>query len=167
MSGHHRAGRSVKRQILLNAMQRAMTGAAKLPTEDVERTTRGMLLALQEFAAGRYCREHWASMADATNVALELSALGICSDEASRQLLDDAQQVLGDVAQRAQQRGTWTLHARELEQLREALERHGIQLGFCSYSEYERAVEAVRHKHAQYAAGNAPKGAIVITGALA
>lgn len=159
--------RRAARQVYANAVEIAIAGASKLPTEDVERTTRGMLLALQEFAAGRYCREHWACMADATNVALELCALGICSDEASRQLLDDAQQVLGDVAVRAQQRGTWTLHARELEQLREALERHGIQLGFASYSEYERAVEAVRRKHAQYAAGNAPKGAIVITGALA
>ena len=159
--------RAQTRPVYANAIERAITGAAKLPTEDVQRTTRGMLVALQEFAAGRYCREHWASMADATNVALELCTLGICSDEASRQLLDDAQQVLGDVAVRAQQRGTWTLHARELEQLREALQRHGIQLGFCSLSEYERAVEAVRRKHAQYAAGNAPKDAIVITGALA
>lgn len=167
MSGHLRTGRSVKRQIILNTMQRAMAGAAKLPAEDVARVRAGMLAALERFSTGDHCREHWASMADASNVAEELSRLGICSDEPSRALIEDAQRTLGEVAVRAQQRGSWTLYAPELVLLREALERHAIQLAQCSLSEYERAVDAVRRKHAQYAAGNAPSGAIVATGELA
>lgn len=162
-----RARQRQPRPVYLNALQRAMAGAARIPAEDVARVEQGMRDGLAHFAAGEHCATHWRSMADACNVAEALSALGICSDEPSRALIDDAQRVLAEVAERAQQRGTWTLYAAELALLGEALERHGIQLAHCSLSEYERAVEAVRRCHAQYAAGNAPPGARVVSGDLA
>lgn len=163
---HNRCHRKPQAAIALNAMQRAMSGVALLPRADVERVSAGMRASLQAFSQGQDCLFHWACLADATNVALELSDLGICSDAPSRELLDEAQSVLAAVAERAQQRHSWTLYAAELERLREAVERHAIQLAHCSFSEYETAVATVVRKHQQYAAGNAPKGARIISGAL-
>lgn len=155
------------RPVHLNAVHRAMTGAAALPRDAVTSACAGVRESLRRFSAGDYPREHWASMADALNVAEELAARRICSDAESRQLILAGQQVLADVMARHQAGGSWTLRGPEIATLSDALERHCIQLRFASYREYEDSIAAVRRKHAQYLAGNAPRDALVITGAIA
>jgi len=151
------------RPVHLNAVQRAVTDAAALPRAAVATACAGVRESLRRFSAADHPREHWASMADALNVAEELAAHGICSDADSCQLILAGQQVLADVMARHQAGASWTLRGPEIATLSDALERHCIQLQFASYREYEAAIAAVRRKHAQYLAGNAPKSAVVVT----
>ena len=149
-----------------NAWWRAITGAAKLPADDVARVKAGLARAFTEFGCGRECRDHWACMADAMNVAESLANAGICSDDGSRDRIHAAMTVLADVVSRHQAGGSWTLHADERQQLDDGLWLHGIQLEHCSFSEYERAIQDVRNRVSQARAGNAPKGFKVIQGEI-
>lgn len=149
-----------------NAWWRAITGASKLPADDVARVKAGLACAFQEFGCGREPYRHWCCMADAINVAESLADAGICSDVGSLDRIQHAMNVLGNVMRRHQAGGSWTLHADERQQLDDGLWLHGIQLEHCSFSEYERAIQDVRNRVSQARAGNAPKGFIVIQGEI-
>lgn len=150
----------------LNAIERAITGAALLPAAEVSSVKINLNLSLLTFGRGIACAQHWASMADALNVAESLAAGSICSDEASRQKIQAGQEALAAVAQRQQAGGSWTLYPAELAALDAALWLHGVQLDHASHTEYERALDHTRQRIAAARAGNAPRGAIVIEGAL-
>jgi hypothetical protein len=151
----------------LNAIERAITGAAKLPVAAVADVKTTLTLALTTFGRGVDCEHHWTSMADALNVAESLADQRICSDDTSRDCILAAQAALAAVAQRCQAGRGWTLYPTERNAIDTALWLHGVQLDNCSFREYENAVDATRNRIAAARAGNAPHGAIVIEGAIA
>lgn len=168
-SRRRRAGRAAKRQpgpIYANAFARAIEGARTIPPEKVESAKRCMLHAFTAFGQGMACADHLATMADALNVAEALTELNICSDEGSRERIAAAQRVLADVADRFAERASWTLYPTERQQLDDGLWTHGVQLGFCSISEYEAAVMRVQRRVAGALAGNAAAGTRVVHGAI-
>jgi len=151
----------------LNAIERAITGAALLPAAEVASVKTNMALSLLTFGRGIACPQHWVSMADALNMAESLAAGRICSDEASRAKIVAGQEALAAVMLRHNAGKSWTLYAAEHTALQDALWLHGVQLDHASHTEYEQALEHTRHRIAAARAGNAPRGAIVIEGALA
>lgn len=155
------------RPVHLNAVQRAIEGSGLLPAHEVARIKLSLTLALQAFGCGEQCAMHWMTMADALNVAEGLADVGICSDDASRERVAAGQAALAGVHTRHRERGSWTLYAAERQALDDALWLHGVQLGNCSFHEYERAVSATVERIRQARAGNAPRGAIVVEGAMA
>lgn len=155
------------RPVHSNALQVAITGAAKLPRADVVRQMAVARQALAEFSAGRHCPTHWRSLADTANMAESLALLGIGSGPNAQDVITQAQAVLAHVATRHAQRGSWTLYAAELDTLQWLLTLHHVQLGECTYTEFERAFADTRNRVAQARAGNPPAGAIVIEGEIA
>lgn len=98
--------------------------------------------ALERIRLGTFDRQDWAYLADAANVGEALANIGICSDAPSVALLQDMQQALKAIAERANG-GKWVARGPELVALKDGLDRHEIQLEFCSLHELRRAVAMV------------------------
>jgi len=148
------------------ATWRAFSGQAMIERAQVALVHGQVAAAITAFSQGHDCLHHWRLLADAFNVAESLAALRIGSDAESRERIARAQQVLAAVYQRWQLRASWTLHAAELNALREAEWLHHIQLQYATLSEFERACVNTAERLQQARAGNAPAGAIVLgTGA--
>jgi ethanolamine ammonia-lyase large subunit len=162
-----RARQRFDRRVLLNPVAVAIEGAALLPASDRIALQHIVANALAVFRTGKHCSEMWCVMADALNMAEGLARIGIASDAASAERITAAQRVLADVHLRHTTRGTWTLHAAELQALDDGLWVHRVQLDHCSLREYERAKSDTVERMRQARAGNAPRGAIVIEGAIA
>lgn len=153
------------RRIVANPVQLAMLGAAKLPQADRDTLRAIGEQALTGLRTGNGdLVGHWKSIADALNVAEQLSVLGICSDQASRDRIEAGHEALASVHARHHERNSWTLTAAELRSLDDGLWIHRVQLEHCSLSEYERAVTRVRHRTSQALAGNAAPGVQVLGG---
>ena len=99
--------------------------------------------ALERVRLGTFDRQDWAYLADAANVGEALTTIGICSDAPSVALLSAMQQSLKGIAERANG-GKWVARGPELVALKDGLDRHEIQLEFCSLHELRRAVEMVQ-----------------------
>lgn len=162
-----RAGRAAKRYIPkpvhLNAVERAITGAAKLDAGQVATLRTVLTQAFTAFGQGHDCAAHWRCMADALNVAEQLAELGICCDAGSRERIHEAQAVLSAVADRHATAGSWTLRSVERAALDNGLWMHGVQLEHCCYREYEHAVARSRRIAEQALAGNVAPGVRVVT----
>lgn len=151
----------------LNSVERAISGARKLPPSDVATVKDGMTRALLCFGRGEDCHQHWMHMADALNVAESLAIGGICSDEGSLTKILAGQAALAAVLSRQRAGGSWTLYGAERQALDDALWLHGVQLDHASFSEYEAAVNRTIHRIQQAKAGNAGRGVVVVDGARA
>jgi hypothetical protein len=149
-----------------NPVQAAMAGAALLDEADRINLRRILSQAVDNLRTTKDALDGWRSIADAMNVAEALAYIGICSDGVSRFIIAEAQGVLGAIQARHKERGSWTLYAVELQTLANAVERHMLQLEFCSMREYQQAAERVRNKVRQALAGNAGPGVQVIEGQL-
>lgn len=150
------------------ATWRAFQGQKMIDHVHVETVHNQVFDAITAFSQGRDCEANWRLIADAYNVAESLAELRIGSDPASRERIAAGQRVLADVWQRHALRRSWTLHAAELNTLREAEWLHHIQLQHATQSEFERACANTIERMRQARAGNAPAGAIVLgTGAPA
>jgi hypothetical protein len=132
------------RPVHLNSIQRAIENASKLDPADVAKAVAGVDEAFDRFRQAVDPVQAWRVMADALNMAETMSDLGICSDADSLQLILDGQAVLARAADQRAAIGTWALRAADMTTLREALDRHHLQLQFVSLSEYERAIELTR-----------------------
>jgi len=149
----------------LNSVLRAIEGAARLPADQVATISADLTTALDHFSAGQDCPRLWCAMADAINVAESLADLNICSDDSSRQRIADAHAALSAVHMRHTTRG-WTLYPAERNALADGLWLHSVQLQHASFREYEAAIADTTRRISQARAGNAPRGAIVLQGAL-
>lgn len=169
---NRRAKREVKRAyrpkpVHANAIERAITGAQLLPRSEVAALNAALDHALVTFGRGIDCLQQWRVMADAANVAEGLARVGIASDEESKARIWAGKNALGDVYERAQANGCWTLRAAEREAIDTCIFIHQAQLTHCSWREYESAVADVRNRVTQAQRGNAPVGARVLTGDIA
>lgn len=150
-----------------NAVQVAITGAHKLPPQDVARQMALARQALAEFTRAQHCPAHWRSLADVANLAESLALLGIGGGADAQRVIRQAQAALHGVATRHADGRSWTLYADELAALQWLLTLHHMQLGECTYTEFDRAFTATRNRIAQARAGNAPAGAVIVEGELA
>lgn len=157
---------------VLNALQQAIRSAARIRPDELAVMLTAMRSALDGFLrAGPDAGEHWRSLADTANVAEQLAQLGIGSGPEAEQVIHDAQVALAYAAQERQDRGTWALRADERDELRERLtwlvSVHTTQIAACSYGEFERAYQRTVDRVRQARAGNAPREAVVVEGAVA
>jgi hypothetical protein len=159
--------RRIPRPCLANAPLLAIELASKLSTDEQAQFKGIVTTAFDALRTGVHAAEQWPVMADALNVAEQLALIGICSDAASRDRIDAAQRVLAQQHQRHAARGSWTLYPAEITTLDDAAWLARVQIEHCSKGEFERAVNTARNKVRQARAGNAPRGALVIEGAIA
>ena len=134
-----RARTRFDRRVIVNPVAVAIEGAQRLRPEVRADIQRIVDQALARFRSGDDCHAQWRNMADALNTAEALARIGIASDDDSRDRINDAQQVLGDVFERQAQRGSWTLRGPELQALDDGLWVARIQLDHCSLREFEDA----------------------------
>lgn len=153
--------------VAANAVQVALSNVRTLARQDVAGQQLLLRTALDEFRRGRDCPHHWRSLADCANVAETLAALGIGAGEQAAQVINAAQRVLHDVAQRHATRRTWALRHDEADALAWLLRLHAVQLEHCDYGEFRRALDITHNRIAQARAGNAPAGAIIVEGEIA
>lgn len=138
-----------------NAHQLSIEAVTVLNDSEVEQAASAPEAALDAFHLGIEPAFQWAVMADALNVAEALCDRGICSDDESRNIVLRGQEALAQVY------GNWSPTPGETYDLEQAVARHRLQLTFCDYSEYRKAMADVTRKCAGAKAGNAPAGAIV------
>lgn len=132
-----------KKKVRLDTMRTAVNRCAALTVAE-----RAIVLdqtgpAFDCMRAGKAKRQDWAYLADAANVGEALCDLGICSDKESRRLMMAMQLALKAIAERVNARGIWTATGPELNAVREGLDRHEIQLTYCSLQELQQAIQAV------------------------
>lgn len=160
-----------RRLIATNPVVAAMRRAARLTAADVNQQTAMLHVALEGLLrVDRDAPVHWASLADAANVAETLEGMGLGAGAEARTVIEMAQEALAWWHQERQERGTWALRADERLEVADRLSAlcalHTIQLRHCSYGEFERAYQRTLERLRQARGGNAPKGAIVIEGQL-
>lgn len=146
----------------MNVVQRAIEGASKLSQAEQDAHIRTSRDAFDAFRRAENPEANWRALADAFNLAEHMSAQGLCSDEASKTSIRQAQSALGAVLHRFEHLGTWTLKAHEMLDMEEGLLRFRIQVRHCSQREFRTAIDRVREITSQALAGNAPKGVEVI-----
>lgn len=155
-----------RRYAATNAVQIAINGARRLSDADVGGHRLLLERALREFACGEQCPLHWSILADSANMAETLAGMGLGAGADAERVIDDAQRVLTAVYDRHAQRGTWTLYADEIDILGWLVRLYVVQLGACSYSEFESAYTATAERIRQAAAGNAAPGTRVVVGTV-
>jgi hypothetical protein len=149
------------RPVLANPVALSIELAGKLPLEDQALLKRIVRQAFDGLRTGTEPGPAWRQLADALNIGEQLAALGICSDDASRERIAAGQRALASVHGRHAQICSWTLRSAELLALDEAVWIHAIQLEHCSKGEFERAHTRAKNRLQQARAGNAPHGAII------
>lgn len=162
MSRRARTRQPHARHVYTNAHAIAMHRARALSAEDVAMHRTVITTAAREFAQGLHCETHWRSLADTANMAETLAAMNLGSGPDADRVIRTAQQALYDVAQRHQQRGTWTLYADEIDAIGWLVQLHLTQLAACSYGEFDTAYKRTNDRMAQALAGNGPVGALVM-----
>lgn len=150
------------RPVYVNAVQRAIESARKLPAADAASLKAIVSQAFDQLKLGIECKDNWRNIADALNIAEALSELGICSDPDSRGMISAGHHVLGVLVDRHNTRGSWAMRADEMQALDDALFLHRAQLDFCSLGEYERANRRVAERTRQALRGNAGPGVQVV-----
>ena len=160
-----RARRRAERPVYLNAPQIAMNRAQRLSDADAAGQRMLVETAPLEFCRGEHCARHWASLADAANMAETLAGMGLGSGPHADEVIDRGQQALADVHMRHAERGTWTLYPAEIDALHWLVALHcRTQLPATSYGEMETALDRTRNRIAQARAGNASPGTVVLSG---
>lgn len=128
--------------VKLNTMRAALARQCILTEDERLIVMREARPSLDRIRMGTFDRQDWAHLADAANVGEALCTIGICSDAPSVALIQAMQQALKAIAERANG-GKWVARGPELVALNDGLDRHEIQLEFCSLHELRRAVAMV------------------------
>ena len=159
------ARRRAERPVYLNTMQIAKSRAQRLSHEDIAAQGALVEAALREFLQGIDCARHWCSLADTANMSETLAGMGLGSGPHADAMIENGQQALAAVHQRQATRGTWTLYPAEIEALHWLVALYcRTQLPAISYGELDTALERTLNRIVQARAGNAARGAIVLSG---
>ena len=159
------ARKRAERPVYLNTMQIAKSRAQRLSDEDIAGQGALVETALREFLQGIDCPRHWCSLADTANMSETLAGMGLGSGPHADALIERGQQALAAVHQRQAARGTWTLYPAEIDALHWLVTLHcRTQLPATSYGELDTALERTLNRIVQARAGNAARGAIVLSG---
>ena len=154
-------------RINLHSMFAAISRAQKLSAEDVSQQVQIMRGALTDLQTSQQPARAWRSLADAANMAETLEGMGLGSGPQAQQVIQDAQAALAAVWERGNGRGSWAMRFNESDSISWLIALHAVQLGASSYGAFEDALRDTHNRVAQARAGNAPAGAIVITGDIA
>ena len=151
-----------RKALWANTMEVATQSQSRMKPTEIKLIHNSIDTALERFTKGDLPREHWQTLAEAMNVAEALMGLRICRGDDAEAIFNYAQGVLAGVAMRASRTGSWTLYAAELRALRDAVWLHKSQVLMCTLHEYTRAFNRAQAVMRGAAAGNAPKGAVVV-----
>lgn len=152
---------------LVDTVRHTINSVRVLSAEDVTRQVGLVHTALAELGRGHDTAMHWASLADAANMAETLASMGIGGGADAQRVIQQAQAALATIQGRLQHRSSRALYSSEIDSLQWLITLHHLQLQACSYGEFEAAYTTTRNRIAQARAGNAPLGAIVIQGEIA
>lgn len=148
--------------VYLNAVQRAIESSQKLPNLHVNSLKGIMAQALKSLHDGEGSHEDFRNLVDAFNIGEQLAELGICSNDECRVMLQNGQSSLLGIYERHKARNEWSLIAEDIWPLNEAIFIHGVQLGFVSLGEFQKAQKMVSEKSRQAVRGNKPVGVMVL-----
>lgn len=101
--------------------------------------TRASLDALR---TGQAVHQDWYNLSEAAGIALDLSRIGIFSDDGSIKLFLEMYQACGEIGKRFNAMGRLVAKGPELIALMEGLDHHELQLGYASADELIRACNA-------------------------
>lgn len=152
------------RAVHANAVGRAIEGAAIIDQTQANASRAGCSHALDKLKRGIDARFAWCVLADAMTMAEHMAGVGICSDDNSCAVINDAQAALTDVMARQTERNSWSMRASEISAIDEGLFIHATQLQHISLHEYERALSNAQRTATQALAGNAAAGVVMVDG---
>ena len=150
--------RRIARTPLVNTMAIAINQARCLSKEDVANQIGLVTLSLAQFDS----RQAWLNMADTVNMSEAFARARIGSGPQADEVVLLAQQALHAAHQRHAESGAWALEANESEALHWLLRLHALQLGACSFGEFQYAMKSVERRTSQALAGNGPRGVVVV-----
>ena len=128
------------RPVIFNNIAHTIESAQVLRRDSVAKVIACLKIARSDLLKGDM-EQGWRAVVDALNVAQQLAAIGICSDDDSRDAISRAHIALAKVYDRFTKTGSATLYAAEVTAIDAAIERHEIQLNYCSRREYDMAIE--------------------------
>jgi hypothetical protein len=131
----------------------------RLPAERRDRLMAPVRQAFDAARRGQLTKAGWRDLADCVNVGEQLARRGIASDRVPEFLA--GMELLANVIERAEARGTWTLYPTEITTLELVVDLHEIQLHHCSQGELMQSIEAVRRWVGEAQRGNRSPGARV------
>lgn len=142
-----------EKKVYLNTMRVAQALKSTLTRDERAQIIDEANLSLENLRTGRLTAHDWGTLGECANVGMALSSIGICSDEQSRGLLESMLVALKAVALRANERGVRVATGQELASITAGLERHIIQLDYCSAEELRDAVVMVQRLKSTARAG--------------
>lgn len=154
-TAHRNASRAKRIPLpLVNPIQFAMAGAAKLTKAQVTQLMAPNHAALHALQFGGFNADHWKNLADAFNIAEALAQppVNIANDHADK--FEDAHCVLYALSEQFRDMGTWTARAQQLQVVKDAMEIFEIQLEHVAQGEFERAVERLKRRMREAIRGN-------------
>lgn len=155
------------RSVSLNPMRVALNRVAVLTADERRTIMVPTKSALERLRVGACTLENWEHLANAANIGLELSYLGVCSDDDSVRILTNMLISLGNIAQRVNAGRTYTPTGPELVAISEGVGRHDIQLRYASGLDLQKAVISFEQSKAQARAGRLPSIGIMAAKAIA
>lgn len=151
------------RPVLANAAARAMNAVTRLTDDEIEQAQGPLVAAFAKLVNCVGNADDWAIVVDAMNVAEALAAERICSDEASRQTIIEAQRALARLHRQHQVLGSWVLWPEDHAALLAGVDLHRLQLSVCDYAEYRLAIDSVIRRMKGARAGNVAPGTTILT----
>lgn len=156
MNTLNRAKSRAKRKTypLINPIQYAMAGAARLTVAQVKTMMAPNVEAVHALQYGSFNYHHWRALADAFNIAEALARppVNIANDHADK--FDDAQSVLYALSEQYRDRQSWTPRSQQLQTIKDAMEIFEIQLEHVGQGEFEQTVDKLVRRMKQALAGN-------------
>lgn len=131
-----------EKPIRLNTMQCAIKHKAALSPHEVADIISKSRASLEALRSGSAVSQDWFNLSECAGIALDLSRIGICSDDNSIQIFLSMYQACGAIGTRHNQIGRLVAKGPELSALADGLDHHELQLGFCSADELMRACNA-------------------------
>lgn len=129
-------------RVVIPTLEAAKRRKAYLTTEEVAQIMSPTWTSFEALRKGEATDQDWAHLSEAGGIGVDLSTLGICSDQPSRTLLFKLYYACGAIADRANASGRIVATGPELNDIREGLDRHEIQLAYTSADDLMRAVES-------------------------
>jgi len=98
--------------------------------------------SLEALRMGQAVEQDWFHLCEAAGIALDLSRIGIFSDDASIKLFLEMYQACGEIGKRFNAMGRLVAKGPELNALTDGIDHHELQLGYASADELVRACNA-------------------------
>jgi len=98
--------------------------------------------SLEALRMGQAVEQDWFHLCEAAGIALDLSRIGIFSDDGSIKVFLEMYQACGEIGKRFNAMGRLVAKGPELNALADGLDHHELQLGYASADELVRACNA-------------------------